>query len=218
MTARSAQLAPVAPTGVGWQWLQPAAEMAALLSGYWPVDPYAASEANADAAPGDSGRPAAHVPGSGPPGTGWTATPLVATRTPPAVAHSVTEARTFTLRTLRRWGATDCADDVVAVVSELLTNALRHALPRPPDRPSIGSMGAIRLGLLHPGPCVLCAVADPSNQVPVPRLPDWDAETGRGLQVVTSLSHRWGYCPAPGPGGKVVWATVLTSSGSSGLR
>ncbi len=213
MTARSAQLAPVAPAGVGWQWLQPAAEMAALLSGYWPVDPCPASQANADSALGDSGRSAAHVPGGGPPGTGWTATPLVATRTPPAVAHSVTEARTFTLRTLRRWGATDCADEVVAVVSELLTNALRHALPRPGDRRPIGSTGAIRLGLLHPGPCVLCAVADPSNQVPVPRQPDWDAETGRGLQVVTSLSHRWGYCPAPDPGGKVVWATVLTSSG-----
>ncbi len=213
MTARSAQLAPVAPTGMGWRWLRSAAEMAALLSGYWPVDPYAASQTNAGAALGDSGRPTAEVRCGGPPGTGWTATPLVATRTPSAVAHSVTEARTFTLRTLRRWGATDCADDVAAVVSELLTNALRHALPEPGDSRSIGSAGAIRLGLLHPGPCVLCAVADPSNQVPVPRQPDWDAETGRGLQVVTSLSHRWGYCPAPDPGGKVVWATVLTSSG-----
>jgi hypothetical protein len=209
MTARSAQLAPVAPAGMGWQWLQPAAEMAALLSGYWPVDPYGASQTRPGSALGESGRPAAGIRG-GPPGTGWTATPLVATRTPPAVAHSVTEARTFTLRTLQRWGATDCTDEVVAVVSELLTNALRHALPEPGAR---GSIGSIRLGLLHPGPCVLCAVADPSNQVPVPRHPDWDAETGRGLQVVSSLSHRWGYCPAPDPGGKVVWATVLTSSG-----
>jgi hypothetical protein len=177
MTARSAQLTPAASTGTGWQWLQAATDMAALLSGYWPVEPG----------------------GPGLRGTGWSGAPLVAIRTPPPAAHSVAAARAFTLRTLQRWGATDCADDVAAVLSELLTNAVRHA-----------RVGPIRFGLLHPGPCVLCAVTDASNAVPVPREPDWDAETGRGLQVVASLSHRWGYSPAPGQGGKVVWATVLT--------
>jgi histidine kinase-like protein len=193
MTARSAELTPVARTGSGWSWLQSAAEMAALLSGYWPVEPALA----------DSGGTV----------SGWTSAPLVATRTPPPAAQSVSAARAFTLRTLQRWNATDCADDVTAVLSELLTNALRHALPGA-GLPGAGPQGPIRLGLLHPGPCVLCAVADPSNDVPVPREPDWAAETGRGLQVVASLSHRWGYCPAPAQGGKVVWATVLTSSRS----
>ena len=46
---------------------------------------------------------------------------------------------------------------------DLLTNALRHALPGSGDsRP----WGPIRLGLLQPGPCVLCAVADPSTAAP----------------------------------------------------
>lgn len=205
MTARSAQLAPAAAVSTGWQWLQSAAEMAALLSGYWPVEsdtnPVMASPEVADSASADSGRC----------GPSWTSAPLVAMRTPPPVAHSVAAARAFTLRTLQRWGVTDCADDVAAVLSELLTNALRHALPGPDAPDEISGLGPIRLGLLHPGPCVLCAVADPSDQVPVPRQPDWQAETGRGLQVVTSLSHRWGYCPAPGEHGKVVWATILTS-------
>ncbi len=193
MTARSAELTPVARTGTAWPWLQSAAEMAALLSGYWPVEPILA---------------ATGVPPAGVSATGWSSAPLVATRTPAPVPSSVTAARMFTLRTLQRWGTSDCAEDVAAVVSELLTNALRHAI----GKPGTGSLaGPIRFGLLHPGPCVLCAVADPSNEVPLPRQPDWEAESGRGLQVVASLSHRWGYCPAPDQRGKVVWATVLTS-------
>ena len=212
MTAHSAQLMPVARTGgtaggrggssplasTAWQWLQSAVDMAALLSGYWPVEP------DANSAP-----PANGLAGRALPGT-WSSTPLVATRTPPPVPSSVAAARSFTLRTLQRWGTSDCAEDAAAVVSELLTNALRHALAKPES--GVAS-SPIRLGLLHPGPCVLCAVADPSNEVPLPRQPDWEAETGRGLQVVASLSHRWGYCPAPDQRGKVVWATILTSPG-----
>ncbi len=177
-----------------WPWLQSAAEMAALLSGYWPVE---------------SGMGAAGVPATGMHPTGWSSAPLVATRTPAPIPSSVAAARSFTLRTLQRWGTSDCAEDVAAVVSELLTNALRHAIGKPG---TVALASPIRFGLLHPGPCVLCAVADPSNEVPVPRQPDWEAETGRGLQVVASLTHRWGYCPAPDQCGKVVWATVLTSA------
>ena len=96
--------------------------------------------------------------------------PRVATRTPAPATHSIATARAFTLRTMHRWGAADRAEDAAAVVSELLTNALRHALPQ------AGATGAlapwpIRLGLLHPGPYVVCAVADPSADLPVPFAP-----------------------------------------------
>jgi anti-sigma regulatory factor (Ser/Thr protein kinase) len=209
MTGRSAQLTPVARDVGGWQWLQSAAEMAALLSGYWPVsgttapaNPVSPGRAAGPSGPGGNAGP---LPPAGP--TAWSSSPLVATRTPAPAASSVAAARTFTLRTLHRWGTTDCAEDVAAVVSELMTNALRHAI-----RSWAGGTSPIRLGLVHPGPCVLAAVADPSNDVPVPREPDWQAETGRGLLVIASLSHRWGYCPAPHQQGKVVWATVPTSS------
>jgi anti-sigma regulatory factor (Ser/Thr protein kinase) len=128
--------------------------------------------------------------------------PRVATRTIGANAGSVRAARDFTVATLRRWGKAERCHDIAIVVSELLTNALQHALPELagawPPRP-------IRLGLLQQGPCVLCAVADPCRAVPVPQTPGSLAETGRGLQMIRALSDRWGYTP-PTSTGKVVWA------------
>ena len=83
-----------------------------------------------------------------------------------------------------------------------MTNALRHALPGSghtrPRRP-------IRLGLLQPGPCVLCAVADPGKTAPAPRTPGSLDETGRGLHLICALSDQWGYT-TPSQTGKVVWA------------
>jgi hypothetical protein len=142
----------------------------------------------------------------GGPAARWTAAPRVATRMPAPSTGSISAARAFTLATTRRWGTDAAGDDVAAIVSELLTNALRHALSQPGSPPV--SAWPLRLGLLHPGPCVVCAVADPSPEVPVPRQPDWLAESGRGLQVVAALSSQWGYCLAPAGQGKVVWAAV----------
>jgi anti-sigma regulatory factor (Ser/Thr protein kinase) len=119
-------------------------------------------------------------------------------------------AREFTLATLRRWGLTRRCDDVTIVVSEMLTNALRHARPGSGDAPG---RPPIRMGLCTgryagpstPGPWVLCAVADPSQTVPVPRAPTSLAETGRGLHIIRALADEWGYT-APDHAGKVVWA------------
>src|SRR5882724_6710680 len=47
----------------------------------------------------------------------------------PARYEAVREARQFTRRTLDQWDIGDRFDDVCLVVSELVTNALRHALP-----------------------------------------------------------------------------------------
>ena len=94
------------------------------------------------------------------------------------------------------------SQDIAIVVSELVTNALRHARPGPGDtRPR----QPIRLGLLQPGPCVLCAVADPSEAAPAPRPPGSLAETGRGLHIICALSDQWD-CTTPSETGKVVWA------------
>jgi two-component sensor histidine kinase len=125
---------------------------------------------------------------------------------------SIGTARAFTLATLARWGISDAAGDAAAVMSELLTNALRHALPHAGTLAGQVSAWPIRLGLLQPGPCVVCAVADPSPQPPVLRHPSWEEESGRGLQVVASLASQWGYCADPGGRGKVVWAAFATAS------
>ncbi len=70
----------------------------------------------------------------------------------------------------------------------------------------------IRLGLLHAGPFVVCAVADPSPQAPAPRQPDQLDESGRGLMVVDSLSDQWAFCTAPAALGKVVWAAFAATA------
>jgi hypothetical protein len=172
----------LAASSTAWPWLQAAARMAALT-----CEPCEVGPATAE----------------------WTTAPRVATRTPTPAAHAVATARAFALLTVQRWGESDRGADVAAVVSELLTNALRHSLT---DGYTVGAATRwpIHLGLLHPGPWVLCAVADPSERAPVPRHPGCLDEDGRGLQLVESLSDQWGFCPAPGGLGKVVWATFAT--------
>jgi anti-sigma regulatory factor (Ser/Thr protein kinase) len=124
--------------------------------------------------------------------------PRVATRTLGLDTGSVRTARDFTLATLQRWGTAERSQDIAIVVSELLTNALRHAVP------ASGEARPIRFGLLQPGSCVLCAVADPSRTAPVLQSRGSFAETGRGLQIIRALSDQWGF--APSDPGKVVWA------------
>jgi anti-sigma regulatory factor (Ser/Thr protein kinase) len=123
-------------------------------------------------------------------------------------ARSVRAARDFTVATLRRWCTAHSSQDITVVVSELVTNALRHALPWPRDT---GPREPIRLGLLQHGRWLLCAVADPGKAAPVPRTPGLLAEAGRGLQMVCALSDQWGYT-TPSDAGKVVWAMFTARS------
>jgi Histidine kinase-like ATPase domain len=167
--------------GCGVRWLVPAVETAALASGNWPLRP--------DPAPWQ-----------------WTCFPRVAIRTPGADTAAVPAARDFAVATVQRWGVAERSSDIAVVVSELLANALIHALPGPglarPPR-------VIQLGLAQPGPCVLCAVADPSRTSPVLKDPGVLAGTGRGLHLVGAFSDIWGYT-ALGDRGKVVWAIFST--------
>lgn len=182
VTAAPAGLARGTAPAADWHWLTSAAEMAAEVSGVWPLARHPAAQSR---------------PGY----------PKVATRTPGASAESVRVARDFTAGTLRRWGVEDeQRDDIVVVVSELLTNALRYTVP---CLGAVWPRWPVRLGLLQPGPWLLCAVSDPSDEVPVPTEPGCFGESGRGLHVVSSLCDEWG-CTPPGSKGKVVWAMFAT--------
>jgi hypothetical protein len=181
VTAAPAGFTGGAAPAANWQWLASAAEMAAEVSGVWPLAWHPAERR-------------------------WAGYPRVATRTPVAGAESVRVARNFTAATLQRWGIGERGDDVVVVVSELLTNALRYTMPCPG---AAWPRWPVRLGLLQPGPWVLCAISDPSAEVPAARDPDCFSESGRGLHVVASLCDGWG-CTPPGPRGKVVWAMFTT--------
>lgn len=109
-------------------------------------------------------------------------------------------ARHFTAAMLQSWSMPDIADDAALAVSELVTNAVRHGLCRP-TTPSCPA----RLLLFGSHRALLCVVTDPSSAPPLPREPDYAAETGRGLQVVAGLSKMWGWTPIR-PSGKAVWA------------
>src|SRR6266851_7596907 len=126
MTAQPLGLAGHALSHVGWHWLTPAVAMAAMASGA-----------------------RQRTPGLAP--TDWTCFPRLALRTPGQDTRSVGTARDFCLSTMRRWGVTDRGDDVAVVVSELLTNALRHAVPQ--ARAGVGaaarSRWPVRLGLVQ---------------------------------------------------------------------
>ncbi|MFF8910034.1 ATP-binding protein [Streptomyces olivaceoviridis] len=124
----------------------------------------------------------------------------------PARFEAVREARRFTRRTLEQWDVGDRFDDICLVVSELVTNALRHAVPAAPrggeEHPSV------RLHLMRWTERLVCAVRDPSHESPAPRdSDDFSAESGRGLFLVDSFADSWGWHPLAGTlDGKVVWA------------
>lgn len=172
MSAHPLPLASTMGRDVRWDWLAPAVRMAAAGHG---IHPLAADRAALE----------------------WTCFPRVATRTPRPNAQSVGAAREFSLATLRRWTVADRTDDIAIVLSELLTNALRHGADHPAS--------PVRVALVQPARFVLVVVADHGRRVPVLREADYLAESGRGLHVINALSDSWG-CTTPTDAGKAVWA------------
>ncbi|MEU9801439.1 ATP-binding protein [Streptomyces sp. NPDC051000] len=118
-----------------------------------------------------------------------------AARSTSAVAEAREVTRTF-LEAL--WPAVDAdaADTVVLVVSELVTNALRHG----------GGTYALRL-TAQPG-TIDVAVEDPSPELPRMRIPDLLHGTGGfGWHMVNDLSRATVVTPTP-EGGKIVRALL----------
>ncbi|MFF8914945.1 ATP-binding protein [Streptomyces sp. NPDC015032] len=138
----------------------------------------------------------------------------------PAQYEAVGGARRFTRTTLSRWGLDERFDDVSLVVSELVTNALRHALPT--DTVPDLQESPVRLHLMRWSSRLVCAVRDPSPESPIASEAPDSAESGRGLFLVESFSDSWGWHPSPvlgakspngaaAPRGKVVWALFQLS-------
>lgn len=112
----------------------------------------------------------------------------------PPKATSPARARRFVVDTLAEWDA-DGGDDLVLVVSELVTNALLHA--RTPM--------SVTLEEDEPG-VVRLAVSDGSAQVPQERHFSLESGTGRGLRLLRSIALEWGV--EQRPSGKTVWCRV----------
>jgi anti-sigma regulatory factor (Ser/Thr protein kinase) len=128
----------------------------------------------------------------------------MATCTLGALPESVKTGRDFTRVTLGLWGMSALTDLAELVVSELVTNALRHGVPAARRR---ASDHCVRLRLLAQAPFVMCVVTDPGQGIPVLQREDLAAESGRGLAVVEACCTRWGWHLLD-EGGKVVWALL----------
>jgi anti-sigma regulatory factor (Ser/Thr protein kinase) len=124
-------------------------------------------------------------------------------RSLPADLSAVRQAREVVQRALHNWRADDIFDDVVLVASELVANALRHGLQL--DQTSTVGRDGVQLSLVSTGRHVICAVSDPSATPPVRQWVDPFAGSGRGLQLVESLSICWGWTLSDDDG-KSVWA------------
>ncbi|WP_079125622.1 ATP-binding protein [Streptomyces lushanensis] len=84
------------------------------------------------------------------------------------------------------------------LLSELVTNALRHGSP--PGR-------EIAVTLRRGDGLLRVEVEDAGDLLPRPRDPGPDDECGRGLALVAALADDWGVAPRGGPG-KRVWLTL----------
>jgi anti-sigma regulatory factor (Ser/Thr protein kinase) len=151
-----------------------------------------------------------------------------------ASATNVADARDFVALRLAEHGLDSTVPDARLVVSELATNAIRHAGTR------------FTLTVLVQHGSVLLTVTDPSETWPAlaadpllaadMSLADGAgvvdgvgvvngvaavagvglAEGGRGLGIVAALSSSWGVTPEP-HGGKSVWAVITTPDHPDGL-
>ncbi|MFI6856619.1 SpoIIE family protein phosphatase [Streptomyces sp. NPDC050416] len=109
----------------------------------------------------------------------------------PADPALVGEVRALAMRRMADWGLDETAFAAELILSELITNAVRHGT------------GPIRVRLLY-GRTLICEVSDVSNTAPHLRRAASTDEGGRGLFLVAQLSQSWGtrYLPE----GKVIWA------------
>lgn len=122
--------------------------------------------------------------------------PLVVKRWPSS-DRSVGKARHLLHRHLEAWNLVGLADSAQLVLSELMTNAVRHAhVP--------GRLIETRYARLTNG--VRIEVHDAADTKPQLQAPTLDADSGRGLTLVDALTAgHWGVSARVGVG-KLVWA------------
>ena len=151
----------------------------ALASGSGTVHPW-----HCDQAAVRRGAPAA------PPTVGGGEDQEVSWSLPPSPS-SVPKARRLVREQLSVWALDGCCENAELLVSELVTNALRHG------------DGQARLGVATRDGSVRIEVEDGGAAAPRVRRPQASDEGGRGLHLISELSSRWG--TAPTENGKVVW-------------
>jgi hypothetical protein len=113
------------------------------------------------------------------------------------------QARRLTRDTLARWDMRHLTEDAEIIASELAANAIKAATP------PRGTIPAIIFAIHHRPGELRIIVWDNGPGYPAHTDVGPDAEAGRGLAIIDSLTGRnWGWWPTPRSGGKVVWAAV----------
>ncbi|MFD7463833.1 ATP-binding SpoIIE family protein phosphatase [Streptomyces tendae] len=103
----------------------------------------------------------------------------------------VGRARAAVREQLHDWGLPKLAGPAELMVSELVTNAVRHSHARP-----------VELRLVR-ADTLLCEVDDDDHDLPALESAGPEDETGRGLRVVSTLARAWGASRTDA--GKTVW-------------
>ncbi|MEY9932092.1 serine phosphatase RsbU (regulator of sigma subunit)/anti-sigma regulatory factor (Ser/Thr protein kinase) [Catenulispora sp. GP43] len=122
----------------------------------------------------------------------------VATWDVPSDPAMVAQARAWSARQLAEWGLQEATFALELVVSELVTNAIRHGAP------------PIRLRLIR-DTAIICEVSDGSNTSPHLRQATTFDEGGRGLLLVAQVAQRWG--ARHHAVGKTIWAEIALHGG-----
>src|SRR6266566_914220 len=107
----------------------------------------------------------------------------------PAESHSVRLARHAAHVVLAAWQLAYVEETAVLIVSELVTNAVRHA-----------TRTWLRI-----------EIQDSDRRWPRPRVPDGFEESGFGFVLVDALASKWGVRETAA--GKAVWAELDTRTG-----
>jgi anti-sigma regulatory factor (Ser/Thr protein kinase) len=118
--------------------------------------------------------------------------------TPPAIRA----VRHLVVDTLRAWGQERLVPDAALLVSELATNAVRHA------------SSPFRVSVTRTDTAVRIAVEDLGSSEPQLRPADLERLGGRGVALVDAMSLAWGVDPAPI--GKVVWCELPATNRLAG--
>jgi two-component sensor histidine kinase len=125
-----------------------------------------------------------------------------------AIPKAAGDARAFTTLVLDGWDLSHLVETTELLVSELITNAVKHAggVMDPPDDLSGLNIPPVILSVSR-FDALLVQVWDVSSAPVVRRSTANDDVDGRGLDLVDALSKEWG-CDVLETGGKVVWFAI----------
>ncbi|WP_308289484.1 ATP-binding protein [Streptomyces asiaticus] len=125
-------------------------------------------------------------------------------QTLPCEEESAVRARQLVNAALSTWGLCHLVDPGILIISELVSNAVRHS-----------GRDVMRVIVVRAeGDRVRLAVSDKSRSMPTPQRPDGNMETGRGLLIVEAVAHEWGVDYRRW--GKVVWVDLLAQGEEHG--